>query len=721
MSRLLDRAAGAYGIERAFVDNSGQLQITSPDTKRALLAAMGVPTATTGELKDAIARATQADLTPPVIVVRAGEDTAVLVPALARAAAWQLALESGDTFAGPVRHQGGSKNRLLLPAPLPVGYHRLELQRPGGLADTIQLVAAPAHCLLPEDLGAGQVFGLGCQVYALRTGRDLGCGDLADLGALAERGGAEGADFIGVNPLHALFFAEPAASSPYAPSQRAFLNWLLVAPGDVPEIREQRELMARLEREQDELRSRRGSFIDYPDTARRRRALLELAFDLFRRQHLGGSPSPRGAAFLAFRARGGEPLQQHCLFEALHAHVLESGRSRWAWWEWPDDYRQLGHPSVAAFAREHEARVAFFAWLQWLADEQLAGVQARAEGAGMRLGLYRDLAVGVNPAGSLGWSRPDVVVRRASIGAPPDAFSPKGQSWGLAPLAPRALEAAAFGPWLADIRANMRHAGALRIDHVMGLRRLFWVPEGGSPADGAYVRYPFTTMAAILAVESHRARCLVVGEDLGTLPRGFRPALRRAGILSCRVFYFERERNEGFAPARRYRHASVASVTTHDLPTLRGFLEEQDIDWRARLDLFHSVEEAEQNRRERKRDRARLVRLLQRAGLLESANPGLEETALALHRWLARTPAALMLVQLEDLALQLDQTNLPGTTTEHPNWSRRLEQDLDRLLQAPFARRMLRMLREERPGKDRDHGPTAEQPNARGVVFAGQE
>ncbi|HEX6013633.1 MAG TPA: 4-alpha-glucanotransferase, partial [Geminicoccaceae bacterium] len=471
----------------------------------------------------------------------------------------------------------------------------------------------------------------------------------------------------------------------------------------------------------EELRSRPDPLIDYPGTARRRRAVLEPAFERFRRHHLGVAPSPRGATFLAFRDRGGEPLRDHCVFEALHEHVLATDRARWAWWDWPRGYRKPDDPAVVAFAREREHRVAFFAWLQWLADEQLAGVQARAEGAGMRLGLYRDLAVGVNPAGSLGWSRPDVVIRRAAIGAPPDAFSPKGQNWGLAPLAPRALEAAAFAPWIADIRANMRHAGALRIDHVMGLRRLFWVPEGGSPEDGAYVRYPFTTMAAILAVESHRARCVVVGEDLGTLPRGFRPALRKAGILSCRVFYFERERNKGFAPARRYRQASVASVSTHDLPTLRGFLEEQDIDWRARLELFHSAEEVEQNRRERGRDRVRLLRLLQRAGLIEGANPTLEEVALALHRWLARTPAALMLVQVEDLTLQLEQTNLPGTTTEHPNWSRRLEPDVEGLLAAPFAQRMLRMLREERPRDGRDPPDLPpEQRTARRVVLAGR-
>jgi 4-alpha-glucanotransferase len=225
------------------------------------------------------------------------------------------------------------------------------------------------------------------------------------------------------------------------------------------------------------------------------------------------------------------------------------------------------------------------------------------------------------------------------------------------------------------------------------------VPEGGGPEDGAYVRYPLTTMLAILALESHRARCLVVGEDLGTVPRGFRTALRRAGVLSSRVFYFERERNGAFAAARRYHPASVASVGTHDLPTLRGFLEERDIDWRARLDLFLEAEDVAEARRERARDRARLSRLLRRAGLLAAgdAAPGPEAVALALHRWLARTPAALVMVQLEDLALAAEQPNLPGTVGAHPNWRRRVEGSLADLLERPFARALLRHLREERP------------------------
>lgn len=685
MSRLLDQAAAAYGIERAFIDNSGQVHRTTPETQRALLEAMGVPAGSTGELREAIERAAATDAVPPVLVAAAGEDTEVAVPGAA-SGEWRLALEGGDTLQGALRRDG-RKRRVLLPEPLPVGYHRLVLPGPGGAERSVLIVAAPPRCASPEELGADRVFGLGCQVYGLRGRRDLGVGDLAALAELAGAAAREGADFLALNPLHALFFADPTATSPYSPSNRAFLNWLLVAPELVPEaeIGPTPPLP-------------KGELVAYPEAAAARRRLLEAAFARFRARHLEGGETELGAAYRRFVAAGGEALRRHCLFDALHERQLAADPGRWAWWTWPEAYRRPDYPEVEAFAREHEERVAFLAWLQWQAKEQLARVQSEARRGGMRLGLYRDLAVGVNPGGSLGWAKPEVVIRRASIGAPPDAFSPLGQNWGIAPFAPRALQEQGFEPWIADIRANMREAGALRIDHVMGLRRLFWIPEGAGPAEGAYVRYPFSSHLAILALESQRARCLVVGEDLGTVPRGFRPALRRAGVLSSRVLYFERERGGAFGSARRYRPASVASVGTHDLPTLAGFLAEQDIGWRERLALFPSPEVAAEARRERRRDRERLWRLLRRAGLVPAdAAPDPETVALAVHRWLARTPAALLQVSLEDLTLQAEQPNLPGTVDQHPNWRRRYPGPAGDLLDHPFARRLLAALREERP------------------------
>lgn len=698
MSRLLEQAAAAFGIERAFVDNTGQLHLASADTQRALLEAMGVSAGSEGDLRAAVQRAGEADAVPPVMLAVAGEDVALAVGGAGRGG-WSLTLEDGDTLSGALQNGGGRRRRLLLPAPLPVGYHRLALERPDGGEHRVLLIAAPSRCLSVEEAGIDRVVGIGCQVYGLRGERDLGSGDFAALAELVEPAADEGADFLALSPLHALFFAEPAAASPYSPSSRTFLNWLLVAPELVPEA----EPLAP---------APNGELIDYPAVAARRLKLLEAAFERFRKHHLEGGGTQLGAAFRAFVAEGGTALHRHCLFDALHERQVAQDRARWAWWQWPEGCRSPDRPEAQAFAREQGQRIEFLMWLQWQGEEQLGRVQARARAAGMRLGLYRDLAVGVNPAGSLGWSAPELVIRKAAIGAPPDEFSPQGQNWGIAPLAPRALQEQGFAAWIADIRANMRHAGALRIDHAMGLRRLFWIPEGGGPGDGTYVRYPFTAHLAILAIESHRAGCLVIGEDLGTLPRGFRPALRRAGILSSRVLYFERERSGSFGSARRYRHASVASIGTHDLPTLRGFLAGQDIGWRERLDLFATPDGAEEARRERAEDRERLLRLLRRADLLpaEGDDPDLETLALALHRWLARTPAALVQVSLEDLGLQLDQPNLPGTVDEHPNWRRRYGARAGELLDRPFARRLFAILREER---SRERPPDEEEPAAR--------
>lgn len=628
MSRLLDRAAAVFGIEAAFIDDSGKPRLTSPATKRALLAAMGVEAESDAGLREALARQARADLAPAVLVARAGEDAALSIPALSRSAAWQLTLESGDVLSGACRGQAvGPQNRLLLPAPLPAGYHRLVLERPDGRSDRIQLIAAPPRCLLPEDLGLPPLFGLGCRLGARHGPRDL-----AELAALAARAGEEGADFLAPGSLH-------------APSHRGCLDEHLIAPDLVPEIQEDPELAGLS-----------------ADDAAARRALLERAFERFCRQQLGPSPSTRGAAFLAFRGAGGEALQRCALFEVLAEEAAASGAGRRPWWAWPEAWRRADGPGVQAFARERAERIAFFAWLQWLADEQLRACAARAHGHGMRLGLYRNLAIGADPAGAGTWSLPGVVARGVSIGAPPDSSNPKGRDWGMAPFAPQALAGLGFAPWIADLRASMRHAGVLQVDHVLGLRRLFWLPAGGSPADGAYVRYPFAILAVILALESHRARCLVVGEDLDTLPRGFRPALRRAGILSCRVFWLERERGGGFGARHRPRHASVAAVAAPDLPPLRDRLE------------------AEQISQEQARDRGRLVRFLQRAGLLGIGDAAdAEAIVLALHRWLARTPAALLLVRLEDL--------LPAAGAAEG----------EALLTTPFARRLFAMLRAERP------------------------
>ena len=690
---LLVRVAAAYGIIPSFKDAAGVPRAATPETMRALLEVMGVEAGSEAGLREGLRRTRAAAVLPPTLTLRAGEDVAIPLPAGQRRRGWRLELEDGETLEGGAGQPAGPDDKLLLPAPLPMGYHRLLVEQPGGEPLGSVLVAAPGRCVMPRDLGIERCFGIGAQAYSLRSERDLGSGDLADLTAFAEVSGGEGADFLALNPLHALFYSTPANRSPYAPSHRRFLNWLLIAPDRVPELEGDPELEAA----RSEARGDDPHLIDYPATAARRRRLLEAGFDRFKAQHLGSRPTPRGAAFQAFRKDEGLGLERHCLFEAMHEQVLAEGKA-FAWWEWPEGWRDPRSADARSFAEQHKDRVDFFAWLQWLADGQLGLAQDRAKAAGMRIGLYRDLAVGVDPAGSLTWSFPEVAVRGATVGAPPDLYNPRGQNWGIAPFAPEALARSGFEPWIGDIRGNMRHAGALRIDHAMGLRRLYWIPQGAEPGEGAYVRYPFATMAAILALELQRSRCLVLGEDLGTVPPGFRPAMNRAGILSCRVLYFERTGAGGYTAPSAYPEAAVASVSTHDLATLKGWLDAHDLGWRERLELFAEKGQAEAARAERALDTMRLIRTLRRAGLLAPGpEPDAETVALAVHRWLGRTPSALVLVQLEELELAVEQVNLPGTIDQHPNWRRRTALTLADLLTSPFAKALLAALREERP------------------------
>jgi 4-alpha-glucanotransferase len=420
--------------------------------------------------------------------------------------------------------------------------------------------------------------------------------------------------------------------------------------------------------------------------------VLELLYASFQTRHVDVG-SERAQAFRAFRAEMGDALEQHALFDALHEHALQTSGT-WSWHDWPEPLRHPDSPAVGAFARDHRASVDFYAYLQWLADGQLGAARARARSAGMRLGLYNDIAVGVTPASATAWASPGVCLSGVSVGAPPDFFNLHGQNWGLAPLSPAGLRESAYALFAATLRHNMRHAGAVRIDHVMGLQRLFWIPEGASPAEGAYVRYPFADLAHIIALESERHRCLVIGEDLGTVPRGFRRAMERAGMLSCRVLYFERERDGAFMPPEAYPRQALVSESTHDLPTLRGFWTHRDLKWRDTLGRFADAATFKAARAERDRDRVRLLHALRRGGLLPAGidpeqppDEPSDELVLAVHQYLAATPGHLVMVQLEDALGEEEQPNLPGAD-EHPNWRRKLGRSLDAVGDEPMVGRI---------------------------------
>lgn len=550
-------------------------------------------------------------------------------------------------------------------------------------------------CPQPGELGVGRGWGVTCQAYGLRSGRNAGIGDFEDVAALAEGLAAEGADFLGLSPLHALFPEDPGRYSPYAPSSRRWLNELLIAVDaachdlGLPMIE-----VAGAER------LRAAELIDYPAVAAVKGPALAQVWQAFGATHLTeGAPTALGEAFLAWRAAQGQDLERFCRFQVLALRVAAAEGRPVPFQAWPHAWRHVGEPEVEALAARERAAVGERAFLQWLADRQLGQAQERARAAGMRIGLYADLATGVVPDGAEAWADPEALVQGVTMGAPPDPLGPFGQNWNVVAPSPLVLARTDAAPLRATLRAVMRHAGALRIDHALGLMRLFLIPPGGSATDGAYVRYPYARLLRAVAEEARAAGCVVIGEDLGTVPDGFRGPMLGAGLLGYRVAWFERDwhGDQRYLPPGRFPAQAMATVSTHDLPTVRGFFVAQDVLWRERLGLYADPAQAEAGRRERAHEAGLLLERLREEGLLGQGEASEEARTLALHRYLARSASALAAVQLDDLAGELEQPNLPGTIAEHPNWRRRCPLGVSEVARAPLAARILATMREERP------------------------
>ena len=724
----LDALAEAAGIEPGYHDIWHNHIVATPDQKRRMLAAMGIDASDAKAQRDSLdaltARRWQRLLEPVTVIAAEAQPGFVTICVAADYSgpvSWTVTEEGGAVHQGKaaigdlavVDRAGGPDGdrmllRLDLPADLPEGYHEVSVAVGDGRADPegSRLIVAPRRCWEPDDaVGPDRVWGLACQLYSLRSERNWGLGNFSDLARLAELAAAQGAELIGLNPLHALYPAEPRQCSPYSPASRDFLNILYIDAEAAPEFAGC-EAAAKLTADPD-FRSRleaarAAELVDYPAVAGLVLPVLEAVFDAFQAAAAPG----RREAFAAFRGGMGPPLRRFALFMALQEHfVAEADLSMMDWRRWPEPFTRPDSAEVTAFAEASEDRVEFHEFLQWLADEQLAGAAAAAQAAGMRIGLYRDLAVGVGPASATAWAEGGALLPGASIGAPPDLLNRVGQDWGLAPLGPAALRDAGYQPFVAAARANMRHAGALRIDHAMGLMHQYWVPQGLKADQGAYVTYPFQDLLRILALESRRQRCMVIGEDLGTVPAGFREAMADAGILSYRVLPFERADGELFARPATYPEQALVTGSTHDLATLAGLWAGRDLHWRRTLSLYPDDGVRDTDASERIADRRRLIDALIDAGLWP-ADPAVNteslefDTALmiAMQRFLAMTPSRLHVVPLEDALRMEEQMNLPGTVYEYPNWRRKLLVGLEDLFADPGVAGLLAALRRERAG-----------------------
>jgi 4-alpha-glucanotransferase len=699
---LVDIAA-RLGIALHHTDALGQPRAVSDEALLALIGALGFSPDPERARHELAAAEEQAPFgLDPLQLVHAEDPAPALplrLPPAARALTWRCRLEDGSEQGGGLALDGaraGERYILPLPAGMPLGYHRLALAA-GGVAAEISLAVAPARCHLPEALGPGAgSWGLTCQLYGLRRAEGWGIGDFSDLLRLGQAAGARGAAVLGINPLHALYAAEPLHVSPYSPSSRLWLNYLYIDVTAVPGFAEDaavRELVSRPEFAAARAAADAAGLVDYGAVAACKRPVLEALYRRFRACELGEAGAARGelgAQFRDFQRSGGRELRDFACFEALHEYYY-GGERRFSWTDWPAPMRDPRSPAVADFARAHGERVEFFEFLQWQADRQLAAAAAAGRAGGLTIGLYRDLAVGADPHGAEAWSDLELVAPGAAIGAPPDPLSRTGQNWGLAPVNPLVLRRRGFAPFIQALRANMRHAGILRLDHVMSLSRLYWIPNGMAAHAGAYVAYPLDALLRLLALESCRHRCAVIGEDLGTVPEGFRDTMQRAQVLSYRVVRFERGPDGAFVPPCQYPALAAASAATHDVATVKGFWCGTDLAWRRRLHLYPDAAAQQQEEKERARDRRLLLEALAREGLLAAErfgeflsqtgepaySPALGDAILA---FLARSHARLMLVQLEDILAADEQANLPGTTDAHPNWRRRLPRTLEEIL-----------------------------------------
>jgi (1->4)-alpha-D-glucan 1-alpha-D-glucosylmutase len=677
----------SHGIGTGYHDIWGTHRAVPERGLRALLRAMGVAAQDREQVRASLrqaeeARAREAGRLPPVAVLLEDERPWSLEaagPADGPPRRWLLTEEGGAVHEGLT--DGGC---LRLPESLPAGYHRLQLEGDAAGADgaresTALVVVAPRRCYAPPALAqGGRLWGPALQLYALRSERNWGIGDFTDLAKVVRICARAGAALIGLNPLHALYPDNPEHASPYSPSSRRFGNPLYLDVEEVPEFARCAEARAAVGAAafQARLRELRAAeMVDYRGVAGAKLPVLRMLYREFLRALRQGEAATRAGGFRAFQAGAGPALRRHALFEALQAHFRERDASVWGWPCWPAPYRDPASPETAAFLDEHLEEVEFHEYLQWLIDEQLAAAGSVSVDCGLPVGLYMDLAVSIDRGGAESWSAQELYAQGAGAGCPPDDFNLHGQDWGLLPLLPEALRRSAHAPFIATLRACMGHAGALRVDHVMGLARLFWVPPGELPEAGAYVAYPFEELLGILALESCRNRCLVIGEDLGTVPDEVRAAMHRGGMLSYRVLYFSHRPDGEFLAPGEFASEALVTSTTHDLATFAGWWEGRDLHLRRALHLFPSEALCAQQFEERERDRARLLAALRSEGLLPQeggAAPPAEALAAGVQQYLARTPAQVLTVQLEDVFGCRDQVNLPGTVEQYANWRRKL-------------------------------------------------
>lgn len=662
--------AGAYGIATEFWDWKGRLTEVDDETVVGVLKAMEVDASTpelaAAALREHYDRPWRRSL-PPCVVMTEGTAKTVEVHVTAGDAA-EVSVRLEDGGVRECRHVNNETpdrevdGRLLgeatfeVPGDLPIGYHRLQLAS-GGWTSESTLIVTPAFLGFPASMGTKRVWGYAVQLYSVMSEGCWGMGDLQDLADMATWAATQHfASYILVNPLHAAEPMTPIEPSPYLPSSRRYVNPLYIRPESIPEFaylrRPERRQVRWLKRRLKRLQAT-SDRIDRNAIWTAKVAALRIVFDY-------GRSVARDMGFDDFKRREGRPLDQFATWCAL---VNDLGMD---WREWPTEFQRPSSPEVAAFAGEHVDDIEFFSWMQWVADNQLRYAQSNAKDAGMRIGVMTDLAVGVSQESAEAWTLGEAFAPGVSVGAPPDHYNQLGQDWGQTPWRPDRLEELSYRPFRNMVAGALRHSGGVRIDHIMGLFRLWWIPEGLSPRQGTYVRYNHEAMVGIVVLEAYRQGALVVGEDLGTVEPWVRTYLRDRGILGTSIAWYESTSSGDPLPPEDYREYCMASVTTHDMPPTAGFMAKEHVKLQYELGLLTESLEDEMRGADQQFDRWREV--LRDRGLLQEGADDVEEQVLAMHRYIAQSPARVLCAALTDAVGEQRSQNQPGTVDEYPNW-----------------------------------------------------
>ena len=704
----LSRAAAENRIDREYWDIFHKRHEVTPEVEKGILGALGWNVASKERIDGERLSRFEEEFTSvlPVTAVVSEHEKSVIVAfpvGAGGSVCFDISLEDGQHLTGTldlaqlewiedvsVGERRWARFKLLLPIEVPLGYHRLHVSRAEGQDQgSCDLIVCPDRAFLPDRMAqGGRTAGFNVTLYGLRSDRNWGCGDFTDLRALLDWAhDAVGFSLIGLNPLHALHNRVPYNTSPYLPLSIFYKNLLYIDLETVPEFRKSacaQKLLASQKIKAQLQRLRDSEFVAYQDIDQLKRKFLKILFREFLRSR--ATNPDRYHAYAAYCENEGDLLHGFALYCALDETLHKQDRTRWTWQQWPTEYQTPDSEASRRFATEHARLVEFYKYIQFVIHEQLSEVQLYARQRGLTVGLYHDLALATDNCGSDLWAHRNFYVSGCRVGAPPDDFSPNGQDWAFPPPNSETHRHNGYRLYRESIRKIMTYGGALRIDHVMRLIRLFWIPESASPAQGTYVRDYATDLMRILALESVRSQNIVIGEDLGTVTDEMRYMFERFGILSYRLFYFEKHRDGRFKNSWEYPRQALVSSSTHDLPTMTGFWTSRDIDARKAAGL--ADENGYRNQIEdRRREKQNLLDALHAENLLPESYPRdaqhVPEIDGALHSaiigFLSKVPSMLLLLNQEDLTKESDQQNLPGSTEAYPNWQRRMKAKIEDL------------------------------------------